>query len=130
LDYSVLDLEGAIVDFKEESLYIEKNLNFRKSLFLNKDVKPGEYLFYANVSYGNITARGSDLFTVKYRKGLYVYYIIVGLIVLIFMRVFQIAYKRNRGPANENAGQLAAPKLPWFKRILKGMFVFLGIKKL
>ncbi len=130
MDYSILDLDGAVIDFKEESLYIEKNLNFRKSLFLNKNVKPGQYLFYANVSYGNITARGSDLFTVKYRKGLYVYYILVGLIVLIFLRVFQIAYKKNKGPASENAAALSAPRLPFFKRIFRGLTVFLGFKKL
>jgi len=130
LDYSILDLNGTAVDFKEESLFIEKSLNVKKSLFLNKQLKPGEYLFYANVSYEGITARGSDLFTVKYRKGLFVYYIFVGLIILIFLRILQLLYKKSKNPSEENVSQVPVPKLPWFKRILKGILFFLGIKKL
>lgn len=60
LYYAIRDYEGNVFVFKEESLAIKRELHLTRSLRVPKDIELGDYIFYANVSYGNITASGAE----------------------------------------------------------------------
>ena len=60
---AILNLDGETIDYKDESIAIEKELNIVRSMNV-PDLADGKYLFYSRVSYGNISASSSEVFEV------------------------------------------------------------------
>jgi len=64
LHYSIRDLEGNELTFKEESIAIVDKLDITRELKVPEDVPFGKYMFYTKVSYNDVTAVSTDLFEV------------------------------------------------------------------
>lgn len=85
LYYSIKDFSGNVISYKEESLFIKDRLSLERELSF-PNYKTGRYVFYVNVSYGDIYAVGSDSFVVVENK----YFIL--LIILIVVLIGLIIY--------------------------------------
>ena len=62
LDYSIRDLNGNIITAKHETLAIEREATITRSLAA--PIEPGDYIFYAQLAYGDSIATSSDSFKV------------------------------------------------------------------
>jgi hypothetical protein len=60
---SIKDLEGKTIDYREESIAIEKELNLFRSITV-PNLPKGKYIVYSRVSYLNISASSSEVFEV------------------------------------------------------------------
>ncbi len=65
LYYSIKNLEGKIITYREESLAIDKELSVVKTLEIPDDIQEGKYLFYSKVSYDDVIAASVDIFEVE-----------------------------------------------------------------
>lgn len=64
--YAIKDFEGNVFSFKEESYAIENyRIQLVGKLDVPKNTPSNDYVFYVKVSYENITATGSQMFTVN-----------------------------------------------------------------
>lgn len=61
---AIKNLDGDIIDYKDESLAVEKELSITKSMDV-PELVDGKYIFYSRVSYGNISASSSEVFEVS-----------------------------------------------------------------
>lgn len=93
VDYYLSDNESVLAK-SSDSLAVEAVASFVRSLIVPDDVKPGTYLFNANVSYKGIVTSGSAEFKVKSKRLGFIQEwfreIIIGVIVLVIIGV--IAY--------------------------------------
>jgi len=85
--YAIKDFEGNVLTFKEESLFIEKELEIVRKLKVPENLSPGNYIFYSRVSYEEISATSADVFTVteKVKMSNLVLFIIVILLMIILI---------------------------------------------
>jgi len=58
---AIRNLDGDIIDYKDESIAIEKELSINRSMNA-PNLANGKYIFYSRVSYGNISASSSEVF--------------------------------------------------------------------
>ncbi len=66
--YAIKNFDNEVLWFKEESLAIEKELKIEREFELPEDLLEDKYILYSRVSYGNITAMSSDVFTIESKK--------------------------------------------------------------
>ena len=64
VEYSIKDLQGNVVATQHETLAVEKQLKFAKSISVPSDLKPGTYVAIAKVTYGDSVGVSSSLFEV------------------------------------------------------------------
>ncbi len=85
--YAIKDFEGNVLTFKEESLFIEKELEIVRKLKVPENLSPGNYIFYSRVSYEEISATSTDVFTVteKVKVSNLILFIIVILLIIILI---------------------------------------------
>jgi hypothetical protein len=94
LEYSIKDFKGNTILIKEESVFIEKELDLVRS-FSSLDIPPGNYVFYTKISYGNIVATSSQAFEI--RKGsFYTNYFYITLFVIIALFVIILGRSRKK----------------------------------
>ena len=66
LYYSLKDIEGNDIASKEEAIAVTEQKQITRSLSIPLDAKPGNYLFYSKIIYGeNAQASGSSLFKIS-----------------------------------------------------------------
>jgi len=96
---------NTIIDFREESLAINKSLELDRELNLNENLEPGKYVFHAKSSYKDVVATGADVFDVKEREFFSerdVYLIAKIMLIIFFGLVFYfiilktLSFFRNR----------------------------------
>jgi len=85
VEYSILDKSGRIISNETETMYIEKEANFVKSLKIPENVSYDEYIFYTRVTYNQKVASASSLFNVgkSPKKPDYTLLILILLIIII-----------------------------------------------
>ena len=64
LEYIIKDLDGNLVDVKQEMIAVEDMVVLTKDMEVPDILEPGEYVFYVRVDYDDSIAMASDLFTV------------------------------------------------------------------
>ena len=88
LYYSVKDFKGNTLAFKEESLAINDSLDLERELRIPMNAEYGAHVFYAKVSYENISAVSTDSFMVIEPKlnllNLFLLIILIILVILIY----------------------------------------------
>ncbi|MCF7910578.1 hypothetical protein K9L16_02815 [Candidatus Pacearchaeota archaeon] len=93
LFYAIKDFDNNVLFFREESLFIKNTLNLERKILVPFNLKPGTYVVYAEVSYGNIKAVGSDSFVVV---GDFYFYLFLILSVLFLMFLLYLFFSRPR----------------------------------
>jgi hypothetical protein len=86
--YSIKDFEGNVLEFKEESIKIDKQLEIQRNLIIPENISLGKYILYSRISYQNVNASGIDTFEVVTPNGLLLYNLfIAGIIISIIIIV-------------------------------------------
>ncbi len=93
--YAIKDFEGNVLTFKEESLFIEKELEIVRRLKVPENLSPGNYIFYSRVSYEEISATSADVFTVTEKVKVSNLVLLVIVILLIIILIYLLK-KRKR----------------------------------
>ncbi|MDP3765674.1 MAG: hypothetical protein Q8R04_04110, partial [Nanoarchaeota archaeon] len=65
VEYSIKDLQGNVVATEHETLAVETQSKFTRSLLVPSDSKPGTYVAFAKVIYGDSIGTSSDVFEVQ-----------------------------------------------------------------
>lgn len=92
---AVKDFNDQVITFREESIAINKKLSLSRKLDLPEEVPYGDYVFYAKVSYEEITAFGSDSFqVVESRFDITV--LLMVIIILLLLIITYLLFKRHR----------------------------------
>ncbi|MFH1823581.1 MAG: DUF2341 domain-containing protein [archaeon] len=71
--YAIKNFDGEIITYKEETIAIENELNLQRSLKIPTEIKPGYYVFYAEVHYKDnpdINAVTSHTFEIRSARGI------------------------------------------------------------
>jgi len=85
--YSIRDFEGNVYEFKEESIKIDKELEIDRGLIVPTNLTLGKYILSSKITYSNVTATAIDTFEALSEKGLWMYKLFVGGIVLAIIIV-------------------------------------------
>lgn len=97
LTYSIRDLEGNTITFREESLAIDEELNLTRSLEVPNDAEEGQYIFHAHVRYDDVTASGTETFRViDPTIPLIAYYLISLILLVLIIILIIIIYRKYR----------------------------------
>ena len=65
VEYSIKDLSGNLIATEHETLAVETQAKFTRSILVPSDLKPGTYVAIARVTYGDSVGTSSALFEVK-----------------------------------------------------------------
>lgn len=99
LEYGVKSLDGEIIKSENEIVVIETQFTTTKNIDLPVDLKPGNYVFYSEVSYDNIIGTGSSMFQVIERRRTELYIILFSLLIaivsIIIIFVFNLRKKHK-----------------------------------
>ncbi len=88
LEYGIKDKNGNIILFNSETIAVEGQANFVKSLKVPEDLERGNYLFYLRMSYDDEIASGSGWFFVEKKSFFGIvspFYLIVVVVIFIIM---------------------------------------------
>jgi hypothetical protein len=105
VEYFIKDFDGNVLEKKDETVAVETQASFLRSIKLPDDVKSGKYLVVTNIKYGNNTeASSSDTFEVGSKNLIgfsippkILIWIIIGIVfVIIVIIVVYLIYKKNR----------------------------------
>ena len=91
LEYSIRDNKGNIMASKKETISVEKQGDFVKSLYLPENIKSGDYLFYITVKYDGKIAGASNSFVVEEPSLInlkQIIYIFTGILVIVILIIF------------------------------------------
>ncbi len=69
LNYFIYSIDGDVIISEEESVVVDKQTQFTKTIELPKDAKGGDYVFVAEARYASSVGTSSYLFAVGERKG-------------------------------------------------------------
>jgi uncharacterized membrane protein len=111
----IRDLDDNILIRKEETIAVETQASFSRSIRIPNDFKTGEYVLSVAVFYSNLTASSSDTFNVKNKNILFNYldkkYLFIGGVILvalfaivIFVVIILIVIKFVKKGKKKNAG--------------------------
>lgn len=64
IEYAIKDLQGTLIASEHETLAVETQAKFTRSLSVPSDLKPGTYIAAAKITYADSVGIGSDLFEV------------------------------------------------------------------
>ena len=65
IEYAIKDLQGTLIASEHETLAVETQAKFTRSLSVPSDLKPGTYIAAAKITYADSVGIGSDLFEVQ-----------------------------------------------------------------
>ena len=145
VEYSIKDLKGALVATEHETIAVETQAKFTRSMLVPSDLKPGNYVALVKVVYGDSTGVSSDLFEVT-AKSIRLYplqiqdyrTIIIGggiilVIVILFFASVRLGYFRKKAPQTkveqisqlkgEEKAQKLQKELQAMENAVKGGFI-------
>lgn len=93
--YAIKDLQGNIITYREESLAIDEELDLTRDLEVPKETEEGQYLFYANVRYDDVSASGTETFRVVESVIPRIVYYLISFILLILILILIILIYRK-----------------------------------
>lgn len=93
--YDIRNFQGDILSFKEESIFIEEELNIKRKLRVLSDANFGAYVFYTKISHGDVSAFGTDVFMVSDKIKSFNIILIVLIIILIISIYFLQKHKKR-----------------------------------
>ena len=104
LEYFINDFSGNKIKLGEETIGVEKRLKINREFTIPEKLSTGDYLFYVKLSYNNLSATSSNLFTltdqpvtkVRLNSSLYfaIFFWVIILILLIYFLVMALRKKR------------------------------------
>lgn len=97
MEYFVKDLDGNTIITEQESVVIETQVLFSKTLHIPSNMKPGSYIFAAKSEYGSSVGTSSYLFEVvepEKPKNIMGQIIIYSTLVILIIGLFILAYRR------------------------------------
>ncbi len=113
VEYSIKDLTGNLIASEHETLAVETQSKFTRALTIPSDLRPGNYVAFARVIYGDSIGTSSDLFEVK-AKAIRLYPIKIadyriilfgGIIVLVLgaliFSAYHFGYLKKKMPKKE-----------------------------
>ena len=96
LTYLIKDLDGNVIYEESETLTIDEQLSFEKSLMLPKDLKSGAYIAVVNIYYADSFAASSEFFEVveevKLKEKAKKPFLYSALIILILSSLIALMY--------------------------------------
>jgi PGF-pre-PGF domain-containing protein len=104
ITYGVLDWEGNLITGRHETVALETQTSFVRSLNIPSDLKPGEYFLFGEIVYNDIFANSGDSFKVVVKSTrdieeiiiisqIFIIFVLSGIAVLILN-----IYRKKRGP--------------------------------
>lgn len=106
VEYAIKDFKGDIVAAEHETLAVETQAKFTRSLLVPSDLRPGTYVAIVKVTYGDSVGASSDVFEVK-AKTIKLYpieikdyrFILLGIILVLVVgiaifSVYKFGYKK------------------------------------
>ena len=120
VEYAVKDLQGNLIASEHETLAVETQSKFTRSLTIPTSLRPGNYVAFAKVTYADSVGTSSDLFEVT-AKTIRLYPIqikdyrtiliaAIGIVILTAIVIFSVrsGYLRKKAPKTktEEAKQL------------------------
>lgn len=113
VEYSIKDLEGKLVATEHETIAVETQAKFTRSLLVPSDLRPGNYVALVKVIYGDSIGTSSDLFEVKAKEirlypiqiNDYRIILLIGIIVVIagifIFSAYRYGYLKKKLPKTE-----------------------------
>lgn len=113
VEYAIKDFKGNTVAAEHETLAVETQAKFTRSLLVPSDLRPGNYVALVKVIYGDSIGTSSDIFEVKAKairlypiqiKGYKTVLLIAGgvlLIGIIIFSAYRVGYVRKKRPKTE-----------------------------
>ncbi|MDP7506786.1 MAG: hypothetical protein QF362_05100, partial [Candidatus Woesearchaeota archaeon] len=68
INYAIRDIDGNVINFREETMAVDGRLSVTRRLKLPEDVEYGNYLFHVELTYGKEKAVSTDVFEVVETK--------------------------------------------------------------
>ncbi len=96
LEYFINDFSGNQIKLGEETIGVEKRLKINREFIIPEKLLAGDYLFYVQLSYNNLSATSSNLFTLtdqpvtKVRLNSTLYFAILLSIILLLLIYFLV----------------------------------------
>jgi hypothetical protein len=82
IEYVIKDEHDIIVTFSDETLAVETQMSYIKSIFIPRDLPPGRYIFYVKTTYGGNVASSSQWFSIVEKESIRpLWIIIIGIVV-------------------------------------------------
>ncbi|MBI3035654.1 hypothetical protein HYY71_05015 [Candidatus Woesearchaeota archaeon] len=110
VEYAIKDFQGNVVASEHETLAVETQAKFTRSLLAPSDLKPGNYVALAKVTYGDSVGTSSDIFEVTaktlrlnilqvkdYRVILLIGAALMTICILIFS-AYRLIYSKKKSP--------------------------------
>ena len=96
MEYEVKDFNGKVVASLTETVAVETQASFSKTIKLPYDIKTGDYVVLARAKYGLTVATASDLFTIGKKEERFVQYtILIGILIIILILIL-IVYELRK----------------------------------
>lgn len=96
LEYEIKDFEGKIIFSQSETVAVETQASFSKTIKLSPDIAFGDYVVLVRAKYGLTVATASDVFNVGKREERIVQYaILIGILIIILILIL-IMYELRR----------------------------------
>src|SRR3989338_512053 len=114
VEYFIKDLGGTTILTEHETIAVETQAKFTRTFTIPSDLKPGTYMVYAKVTYGNSVGSSSDLFDVK-AKSIdlfpssikdYKFALAISLIAALLFLIFLLPMRQIKIPRGSEIKQL------------------------
>lgn len=98
IEYGIRDRGGNLITSEKETIAVEKQANFVKSLKTPDDVEDGDYLFYINVEYNGQIASASEWFSISRGgiSGIQIQQYMVFMVLVVMMVIIIILFREIR----------------------------------
>ncbi len=113
VEYSIKDLKGNAAVTEHETLAVETQAKFTRSLLVPSDLAPGSYVAFAQVTYADSIGVSSDLFEVNAKtlklyaiklsnyKTLLLIGIIVSIVIASIFSAYKFVYSKRKLPTTK-----------------------------
>ncbi len=98
IEYGIKDRGGNLITSEKETIAVESQANFVKSLKTPKDVEEGDYLFYINVEYNGQIASASEWFSISESgiSGIQIQQYMVFMVLVVMIVIVIILFREIR----------------------------------
>ncbi len=96
MEYEVKDFNGKVITSLTETVAVETQASFSKTIKLPYDIGAGDYIILARAKYGLTVATASDLFSIGKKEERFMQYtILIGILIIILILIL-IVYELGK----------------------------------
>ncbi len=125
MEYEIKDFDGKIIAAFDETVAVETQASFSKTIKLPDDIASGDYVILARAKHGLSVATASDLFNVEYKEFIFLspenqFMFLFGLVLLILLILLFIIYELRKMRLREAAASQHKKAVDLKKKIRSG----------